>query len=51
MPVPRRILVTGSGGFVGAHLMPALAHAYPEAAIMGATADVTHRDAVMTEIF
>jgi len=50
MPVPRRILVTGSGGFVGAHLMPALAHAYPEAAIMGATADVTDRDAVMTEI-
>ena len=50
MPVPRRILVTGSGGFVGVHLMPALAHAYPDAAITEATADVTDRDAVMDEI-
>ena len=50
MPAPRRILVTGSGGFVGAHLMPALAHAYPDAAIVGATADVTDREAVMGEI-
>ncbi len=50
MPVPRRILVTGSGGFVGVHLMPALAHAYPDAAITEATADVTDREAVMDEI-
>ena len=50
MPAPRRILVTGSGGFVGAHLLPALAHAYPGAAITEATADVTDRDAVMDEI-
>ena len=50
MPAPRRILVTGSGGFVGAHLMPALAHAYPDAAVVGAMADVTDRDAVMAEI-
>ena len=50
MPAPRRILVTGSGGFVGAHLMAALAHAYPDAAMVGATADVTDREAVMGEI-
>jgi GDP-4-dehydro-6-deoxy-D-mannose reductase len=33
---PRRILVTGAGGFVGRHLMPALAQAFPEAILLGA---------------
>ena len=50
MGAPRRILVTGSGGFVGAHLIPVLARAYPGATITGAKADVTDRDAVQAEI-
>ncbi len=47
---PRRILVTGAGGFVGGHLLPALYRAFPDAAIAGLVADVTDRAAVTTEI-
>ena len=47
---PRRILVTGALGFVGGHLMPTLASAYPEAVLTGLAADVTDRAAVQAEI-
>lgn len=47
---PRRILVTGSAGFVGGHLLPALRGAYPEAALTGLAADVTDAAAVRAEI-
>ena len=43
---PRRILVTGAGGFVGAHLMPVLAAAFPGAALDAAAFDVTDAAAV-----
>jgi GDP-4-dehydro-6-deoxy-D-mannose reductase len=32
---PRTILVTGAGGFVGQHLMPALRAAFPQARVLG----------------
>ena len=50
MPPPRRILVTGSQGFVGGHLMPALRAAYPQAELAGSTADVTDVAAIAHEI-
>ena len=34
---PGRILVTGAGGFVGRHLMPALRRRFPRAQLLGAT--------------
>lgn len=37
---PRSILVTGAAGFVGRHLMPALAAAFPDAALLAAAFDV-----------
>jgi GDP-4-dehydro-6-deoxy-D-mannose reductase len=40
---PRRILLTGAGGFVGRHLRPALAAAYPAAVLVTDPVDV--RDA------
>jgi GDP-4-dehydro-6-deoxy-D-mannose reductase len=51
----KTILVTGAGGFVGSHLLPALRAAFPEARILGTAQtshagltalDITHRDAV-----
>lgn len=48
--VPGRILVTGAAGFVGTHLMPALARAYPAATLLNTTADVTDRAAIQAEI-
>lgn len=44
---PRRILVTGAGGFVGKHLLPALRIAFPDAALHIAPFDVT--DAAATD--
>ncbi len=41
-----RILVTGSTGFVGTHLMPVLAQAMPAATVTAAHFDVTDRTAV-----
>ena len=38
---PRRILVTGAGGFVGRHLLPALETAFPDAALLTDPFDVT----------
>lgn len=38
---PRRILVTGAGGFVGRHLLPALRTAFPGAALLTNPFDVT----------
>ena len=34
VPAPRRILLTGAGGFVGGHLRAALAAAWPDAAVL-----------------
>ncbi len=48
--IPRRIVVTGAGGFVGGHLLPALHGAFPDAAIAGLMANVTDPAAVMAEI-
>lgn len=50
---PRRILVTGAGGFVGAHLLPRLRAAFPAAALValgaaGARLDITDAAAVAT---
>jgi GDP-4-dehydro-6-deoxy-D-mannose reductase len=39
--VPRRILLTGGTGFVGGHLVPALAAAFPDAAIFAEHFDIT----------
>jgi nucleoside-diphosphate-sugar epimerase len=44
---PRTIMVTGASGFVGGHLMPALASAFPVAALMTPSLDV--QDAVEVE--
>ena len=43
---PRRILVTGAGGFVGTHLMPVLAASLPGAALDTARFDITDPAAV-----
>ena len=44
--LPGRILVTGARGFVGRHLLPALHAAYPGAAVLTPTFDVTDEVAV-----
>lgn len=46
----RRILVTGAGGFVGGHLMPALRLAFPDAAVLPSSPDLTDAAAVAAEI-
>ena len=43
---PRRILVTGADGFVGRHLAPALARAFPDAVVVASGFDVTDPAAV-----
>jgi GDP-4-dehydro-6-deoxy-D-mannose reductase len=45
-PLPRRILVTGASGFVGGHLLPQLAAAFPDAALLTPGFDVSDRAAV-----
>ena len=47
---PRRILVTGASGFVGTHLMPVLAAAFPGAALDAARFDITDPAAVAAAI-
>jgi len=42
---PRRILVTGAGGFVGRHLLPALRTAFPDAELHTDPFDVTDAEA------
>jgi GDP-4-dehydro-6-deoxy-D-mannose reductase len=42
----RRILVTGSSGFVGRHLLPLLDASFPGVEIFTSTIDVTNRDVV-----
>lgn len=44
--LPRRILVTGASGFVGSHLLPQLAAAFPGAAVLTSGFDVCDRTAV-----
>lgn len=39
--LPRRVLVTGSGGFVGRHMMRTLTEAFPDAVLDAAAFDVT----------
>ena len=41
---PRRILLTGAGGFVGRHLRPALQAAYPEAVVLAPGFDMIGLD-------
>jgi GDP-4-dehydro-6-deoxy-D-mannose reductase len=43
---PRRILITGSSGFVGRHLLPLLDASFPGVEIFTSTIDVTNRDVV-----
>jgi GDP-4-dehydro-6-deoxy-D-mannose reductase len=43
---PRSILVTGASGFVGHHLMTALATAYPHATLLTPAIDVQHTEEV-----
>jgi len=43
---PHRILLTGAGGFVGRHLVSALAAAWPGAALLADPVDVRDADAV-----
>jgi GDP-4-dehydro-6-deoxy-D-mannose reductase len=45
---PRTILMTGAAGFVGRHLVTALAGAYPQAALLTPTMDV--REAASVEV-
>jgi GDP-4-dehydro-6-deoxy-D-mannose reductase len=40
---PLNILVTGASGFVGSHLMPALAAAFPDAALLTPKIDISDR--------
>lgn len=47
---PRRILVTGAGGFVGTHLLPALRTAFPDAALHITPFDVTDAAATSAAI-
>ncbi len=48
--MPRRILVTGAAGFVGAHLMPALTAAFPDAEIVPAQFDLRDPAAIEAEL-
>ena len=45
-----RILVTGAGGFVGRHLIPALQTAFPDAAIQASSFDVADGEAVRSAV-
>ncbi len=47
---PSRVLVTGSNGFVGRHLLPILANRFPGATLQSAQFDVTDRAAVFSTI-
>ena len=48
--LPRRILVTGAGGFVGRHLLPALAAAFPDAELHPSRADLLDPAALDAEV-
>jgi GDP-4-dehydro-6-deoxy-D-mannose reductase len=48
--VPNRILVTGAAGFVGSHLLPVLAVAFPGAVIAPSAFDVTDHAAMLAAI-
>jgi GDP-4-dehydro-6-deoxy-D-mannose reductase len=43
---PKRILVTGAGGFVGRHLLPALRRAIPSALLVAANRAASHETSV-----
>ena len=45
-----RILVTGAGGFVGRHLLPALRETFPNSEIIASQFDVTNPDTVKIAI-
>ncbi len=48
--MPQRILVTGAEGFVGTHLLPILAAAFPGSAVVPSTFDVTDHAAMRAAI-
>jgi len=48
---PRRILVTGASGFVGSHLLPRLAAAFPDAVLLTPGFDVCDRAAVDAAVY
>jgi GDP-4-dehydro-6-deoxy-D-mannose reductase len=50
MTAPRRILLTGASGFVGRHLLAALAAAWPAAALLADPVDVRDADAVAATV-
>ena len=47
---PRRILITGSSGFVGRHLLPLLEGSFPGVEIFTNRIDVTNRDVVIQAV-
>jgi GDP-4-dehydro-6-deoxy-D-mannose reductase len=47
---PSRILVTGAAGFVGGHLLPRLAAAFPSAALVPCEVDIADADAVHSTV-
>jgi nucleoside-diphosphate-sugar epimerase len=47
---PRRILITGSSGFVGRHLLPLLNASFPGVQIFTNRMDVTSRDEVIESV-
>jgi GDP-4-dehydro-6-deoxy-D-mannose reductase len=47
---PRRILITGSSGFVGRHLLPLLDASFPGVKIFTNSIDVANRDAVIQAV-
>jgi GDP-4-dehydro-6-deoxy-D-mannose reductase len=48
--MPRRILVTGAAGFVGSHLLPILAAAFPQAEIVSSQFDLCDPAAIHAEL-
>jgi len=50
MGPPRRLLVTGAGGFVGCHLLPVLGEHLPGVEAVAARADLTDPGAVEAEV-
>jgi GDP-4-dehydro-6-deoxy-D-mannose reductase len=50
MSAPGRILLTGAGGFVGTHLQPALAVAFPNAVLLADWFDLGDSEAAAAAV-